>query len=90
MQPTTIHLHTSFRIAPVDPRIFCRKLDWQPMISVNLGTGSAEEARNVLDFLLRSGCQGYSPIGGRDPDRAAYPAYRLTLPPKNYAFTPAI
>ena len=28
----------------------CRKLDWQPMIAVNLGTGSPEEARNWVEY----------------------------------------
>jgi len=28
----------------------CRKLDWQPMLSVNLGTADAEEARNWVEY----------------------------------------
>ena len=28
----------------------CRKLDWQPMIAVNLGTGSPEEARDWVEY----------------------------------------
>ena len=28
----------------------CQKLDWQPMLAVNLGTGSAEEARNWVEY----------------------------------------
>jgi len=141
MQPTTIHLHTAFRIAPVDPRVFggflehmgravyegvydpkskhadedgfrrdvldalrrlrfsvmrypggnfvsgyhwedgigprerrplriekawdskepnhvgtdefmtlCRKMDWRPMLTVNLGSGSVEEARTWVEY----------------------------------------
>ena len=40
----------------------CRKLDWQPMLAVNLGTGSPEEARNWLEY-----CN--SPTGSRFADR---------------------
>ena len=28
----------------------CRKMDWQPMLTVNLGTGSPEEARNWVEY----------------------------------------
>jgi alpha-N-arabinofuranosidase len=28
----------------------CRKMDWTPMITVNLGTGSPEEARNWVEY----------------------------------------
>ena len=28
----------------------CRKLDWTPMLSVNLGTGTPEEARNWVEY----------------------------------------
>jgi alpha-N-arabinofuranosidase len=28
----------------------CRKLDWQPMLSLNLGSGTAEEARNWIEY----------------------------------------
>ncbi len=28
----------------------CRKLDWQPMLAVNLGTGTPEEARNWVEY----------------------------------------
>lgn len=28
----------------------CRKLNWQPMLAVNLGTGSPEEARNWVEY----------------------------------------
>jgi alpha-N-arabinofuranosidase len=28
----------------------CRKLDWAPMLSVNLGTGTPEEARNWVEY----------------------------------------
>ena len=34
----------------------CRKLNWQPMLAVNLGTGSPEEARNWVEYCnLESG-----------------------------------
>ena len=39
----------------------CRKLDWQPMIAVNLGTGSPEEARDWVEY-----CN--APTGTRDAD----------------------
>ncbi len=28
----------------------CRKMDWQPMLTVNLGTGTPEEARNWVEY----------------------------------------
>ncbi len=28
----------------------CRKMSWTPMITVNLGTGTPEEARNWLEY----------------------------------------
>ena len=28
----------------------CRKMDWEPMITVNLGTGTPEEARNWVEY----------------------------------------
>ncbi len=28
----------------------CRKMDWDPMITVNLGTGTPEEARNWVEY----------------------------------------
>ena len=28
----------------------CRKMDWTPMITVNLGTGTPEEARNWVEY----------------------------------------
>ena len=42
----------------------CRKLDWQPMFAVNLGTGSPEEARDWVDY-----CN--SPTGTRNADMRA-------------------
>ena len=42
----------------------CRKLDWQPMIAVNLGTGSPEEARDWVEY-----CN--SPAGTRFADQRA-------------------
>ena len=42
----------------------CRKLDWQPMIAVNLGTGTPEEARDWVEY-----CN--SPTGTRDADLRA-------------------
>jgi alpha-N-arabinofuranosidase len=42
----------------------CRKMDWQPMIAVNLGTGTVEEARNWLEY-----CNG--PRGTEYGDRRA-------------------
>ncbi len=42
----------------------CRKLDWQPMLAVNLGTGSPEEARDWVDY-----CN--SPTGTANADERA-------------------
>ena len=28
----------------------CRKMAWQPMLAVNLGSGTAEEARNWVEY----------------------------------------
>jgi len=42
----------------------CRKVDWQPMIAVNLGTGSPEEARDWVEY-----CN--SPTGTRNADLRA-------------------
>ncbi len=39
----------------------CRKLDWTPMLSVNLGTGSPEEARDWVEY-----CN--APAGTRNAD----------------------
>lgn len=39
----------------------CRKLNWQPMLAVNLGTGTPEEARNWLEY-----CN--APVGSRYAD----------------------
>jgi alpha-N-arabinofuranosidase len=42
----------------------CQKLDWTPMLSVNLGTGTPEEARNWVEY-----CN--SPVGTRYADMRA-------------------
>jgi alpha-N-arabinofuranosidase len=42
----------------------CRRMDWQPMLTVNLGTGSPEEARNWVEY-----CN--SPAGTRCADMRA-------------------
>jgi alpha-N-arabinofuranosidase len=42
----------------------CRKLDWQPMLSINLGTAGADDARNWIEY-----CNG--PRGTRYGDRRA-------------------
>ncbi|MCE2391708.1 MAG: alpha-N-arabinofuranosidase [Proteobacteria bacterium] len=42
----------------------CRKLDWQPMLAVNLGTGTPEEARDWVEY-----CN--SPVGTRNADLRA-------------------
>ena len=42
----------------------CRKIDWRPMLAVNLGTGSPEEARDWVDY-----CN--SPTGTRNADLRA-------------------
>ena len=42
----------------------CRALDWSPMLTVNLGTGTPEEARNWVEY-----CN--SPIGSRYADLRA-------------------
>ena len=42
----------------------CKKLDWQPMLAVNLGTGTPEEARNWVEY-----CN--SPAGTRYADMRA-------------------
>ncbi len=41
----------------------CRKMDWTPMLSVNLGTGTPEEARDWVEYC---NC----PPGSREADRA--------------------
>jgi alpha-N-arabinofuranosidase len=40
----------------------CRKMDWQPMLSINLGSGTAAEARNWVEY-----CNGSrdTPYGAR-------------------------
>jgi alpha-N-arabinofuranosidase len=44
----------------------CRKMSWSPMIAVNLGTGTPEEARNWVEYCNR-------PVGTRHADmRASY------------------
>jgi alpha-N-arabinofuranosidase len=30
--------------------VLCRKMDWEPMIAVNMGTGTPEEARNWVEY----------------------------------------
>jgi alpha-N-arabinofuranosidase len=30
--------------------VLCRKMDWTPMLTVNLGTGTPEEARNWVEY----------------------------------------
>ncbi len=42
----------------------CRKLDWAPMLAVNLGTGTPEEARNRVEY-----CN--SPVGTQFSDLRA-------------------
>jgi alpha-N-arabinofuranosidase len=42
----------------------CRKMDWTPMLSVNLGTGTPEEARDWVEYC---NC----PPGSREADRRA-------------------
>ncbi len=42
----------------------CRKLDWEPMLAVNLGTGSPEEARDWVEYCNAS-------TGTRDADERA-------------------
>jgi len=42
----------------------CRKMNWQPMLAVNLGSGSADEARNWVEY-----CNGTT--GTRYGDRRA-------------------
>jgi alpha-N-arabinofuranosidase len=42
----------------------CRKMDWMPMLTVNLGTGSPEEARNWVEY-----CN--APAGSRYADLRA-------------------
>ena len=36
----------------------CRKMDWTPMLTVNLGTGTPEEARNWVEYC---NCTGGTP-----------------------------
>ena len=50
----------------------CRKLDWQPMFAVNLGTGSPEEARDWVDY-----CN--SPTGTRNAESARCQRLRTAL-----------
>jgi alpha-N-arabinofuranosidase len=42
----------------------CRKMDWTPMLTVNLGTGTPEEARDWVEYC---NC----PVGTREADRRA-------------------
>jgi alpha-N-arabinofuranosidase len=42
----------------------CRKMDWMPMLTVNLGTGTPEEARDWVEYC---NC----PVGTREADRRA-------------------
>ena len=39
----------------------CKKMDWEPMLTVNLGTGTPEEARNWVEY-----CN--APLGGKYSD----------------------
>jgi alpha-N-arabinofuranosidase len=58
MDLTTVTLHTKFEISSVDPHRFgtdefvklCRRMGWMPMLTVNLGTGTPEEARNWVEY----------------------------------------
>jgi len=49
----------------------CRKLDWTPMLSVNLGTGTPEEARNWVEYCNSPAGTLYSNMradnGSEDP-----------------------
>jgi alpha-N-arabinofuranosidase len=49
----------------------CRRLDWTPMLSVNLGTGTPEEARNWVEYCNAPGGTRYSDMrvdnGSSDP-----------------------
>ncbi len=38
----------------------CRKLDWEPMLAVNLGTGTPEEARNWVEYCNSPGGTKYA------------------------------
>lgn len=47
----------------------CRKLEWSPMLSVNLGTGTPEEARNWVEYCNSPAGTRYSNLraeGGND------------------------
>ena len=54
----------------------CGKMDWQPMLSVNLGSASAEEARNWVEY-----CNGAteSTYGGRRADNGHSNPYGVRL-----------
>lgn len=38
----------------------CRRMNWEPMLAVNLGTGSPEEARNLVEYCNSSGPSRYA------------------------------
>ena len=40
----------------------CRKLDWEPMLSANLGTGTPEEARNWVEYCNAPSGTRYSDL----------------------------
>ncbi len=48
----------------------CRKMNWTPMLTVNLGTGSPEEARNWVEFCNSRRGSKYADLRGEfDPYR---------------------
>jgi alpha-N-arabinofuranosidase len=56
--------------------VLCRKMDWMPMLTINLGTGTPEEARNWVEY-----CN--SPAGTRYADmrvaNSSQEPYRVKL-----------
>ncbi|MDR3707436.1 MAG: alpha-L-arabinofuranosidase C-terminal domain-containing protein [Capsulimonadaceae bacterium] len=48
----------------------CRKMDWTPMLTVNLGTGTPEEARNWVEYCNSPAGTRYSDlrVAGGSPD----------------------
>ena len=57
----------------------CRKLNWQPMLAVNLGTGSPEEARNWVEYCNAVTGTHYADQRARngDPDPLRVPIWCL-------------
>ena len=59
----------------------CRKLSWEPMLAVNLGTGSPEEARNWVEYCNCPSGTRYSNLRAANGSAEPYnvqPSQRVT------------